>query len=126
MLFLRSDTDFICLFTGFCVQLVVTALAAYLILGWKRIWCWILILILGLFTTIYVTDYPTLYYSFPSDLGFSRIYHKIYEYPQTFKDGVYYAFLQLSAILLYACFNCLLNIKKKQNGEQKVDNVPSN
>ena len=37
MMCLRSDTDFICLFTGFCVQLIVTALVAYLILDWKRI-----------------------------------------------------------------------------------------
>lgn len=35
MMYLRSDTDFIWIFTGFCVQLIVTALAAYLILGWK-------------------------------------------------------------------------------------------
>ncbi len=119
MMYLRSDTDFICLFTGFCVQLIVTALVAYLILDWKRIWCWVLILILGLFTTIYVTDYSTLYYSFPSDLGLSRIYHKIYEYPQAFKDGVYYVFLQLSAILLYGFFDFLLKIKGKNHGKSQ-------
>ena len=119
MLILRSDTDFIWIFTGFCVQLIVTALAAYLILDWKRIWCWVLILILGLFTTIYVTDYSTLYYSFPSDLGLSRIYHKIYEYPQAFKDGVYYFFLQLSAILLYGFFDFLLKIKGKNHGKSQ-------
>ena len=117
MMYLRSDTDFIWIFTGFCVQLIVTALAAYLILGWKRLWCWFLILILGLFTVLYALDYLNFYYSLLPDIGLSSIYYKIYEYPQAFEGGVYYIFLQLSAILLYGFFDFLLKIKGKNHGK---------
>ena len=102
---------------GFCVQLIVTALAAYLILGWKRLWCWFLILILGLFTVLYALDYLEFYYSLLPDIGLSSIYYKIYEYPQAFEGGVYYTFLQLSAILLYGFFDFLLKIKGKNHGK---------
>ena len=119
MLILRSDTDFIWIFTGFCVQLIVTALAAYLILGWKRLWCWFIILILGLFTVLYALDYLKFYYSLLPDIGLCSIYYKIYEYPQAFEGGVYYIFLQLSAILLYGFFDFLLKIKGKNHGKSE-------
>ena len=101
------------------MQLIVTALAAYLILGWKRLWCWFIILILGLFTVLYALDYLKFYYSLLPDIGLCSIYYKIYEYPQAFEGGVYYIFLQLSAILLYGFFDFLLKIKGKNHGKSE-------